>query len=294
MNRIQNAAELTRQSWNALMRNKHLLVFPLISVIAMIIVTILFFIPISATGIVSAFADQNTPISDTAYIISAVTLFLYYIAANFVAIFSNTALVGAALKLVRGEQATVQDGINIAMDRLGTIFVYAVISATVGAIARSIRDAGSRSDNVITAILSAILGGLLQGAWNVIVFFVIPVLAHEKIGPIEAMKRSFELFKRTWGEGFVGSTVIGGISCLAYIAVAVIGGLLIAGGMALDSVPLVIAAIVLVVLGFFILSLISGALNGIFQASLFNYALTGDAGAFIDTQLAANAFAVRR
>jgi hypothetical protein len=294
MNQIQNAVELTRQSWNALMRNKHLLLFPLISTIAMIIVTILFFIPIGATGIVSAFTEENTPISNTAYIISGITLFLYYIVANFVAIFSNTALVGATLKLVRGEQATVQDGINIAMDRLGTIFVYAVISATVGAIARSIRDAGSRSDNAIAAILSAILGSVLQGAWNVIVFFVIPVIAYEKIGPIEAMKRSFELFKRTWGEGFVGTTVIGGVSCLVYVAVAVIGVLLIVGGIALDSVPLVIAAIVLTVLALFILGLISGAINGIFQASLFNYALTGDAGAFIDTQLAANAFAGRR
>lgn len=273
------------------MQNKHLLVFPLISTIAMIVVTILFFIPISATGIVGALAGENTTTGNAAYIISAITLFLYYIAANFVVIFSNTALVGAALKLVRGEQATVQDGINIAMSRLGTIFVYAVISATVGMVARGIRDSGRRSNNIIVAIIAAILGGLLQGAWNVIVFFAIPVLAHENVGPIEAMKRSFDLFKQTWGEGFVGSTVIGGVSCLIYLAVTVIGGLLIFGAVSTGSVALIVIAIALVVLAFVVLGLISGAVNGIFQASLFNYATTGEAGAFIDTQLAAGAFA---
>lgn len=273
------------------MQNKHLLVFPLISTIAMIVVTILFFIPISATGIVGALAGENTTTGNAAYIISAITLFLYYIAANFVVIFSNTALVGAALKLVRGEQATVQDGINIAMSRLGTIFVYAVISATVGMVARGIRDSGRRSNNIIVAIIAAILGGLLQGAWNVIVFFAIPVLAHENVGPIEAMKRSFDLFKQTWGEGFVGSTVIGGVSCLIYLAVTVIGGLLIFGAVSTGSVALIVIAIALVVLAFVVLGLISGAVNGIFQASLFNYATTGEAGVFIDTQLAAGAFA---
>lgn len=273
------------------MQNKHLLIFPLISTIAMIVVTILFFIPISATGIVGALAGENTTTGNAAYIVSGITLFLYYIAANFVVIFSNTALVGAALKLVRGEQATVQDGINIAMSRLGTIFVYAVISATVGMLARSIRDSGRRSNNIIVAIIAAILGGLLQGAWNVIVFFAIPVLAHENVGPIEAMKRSFDLFKQTWGEGFVGSTVIGGVSCLIYLAVIVIGGLLIVGAISTGSVALIVIAIALVVLAFVVLGLISGAVNGIFQASLFNYATTGEAGAFIDTQLAAGAFA---
>ncbi len=294
MNRIQNGAELTRQSWNALMQNKQLLVFPLISTIAMIVVSILFFLPISATGIIGALAGENTDAGNAVYIISGIILFLYYIVANFVVIFSNTALVGAALKLVRGEQATVRDGIDIAMSRFGTIFVYAVISATVGMLARAARSSGRQSKNAIVAVLAMIFAGLLQGAWNVVVFFVIPVLAHENVGPIEAMKRSFELFKKTWGEGFVGSTVIGGVSCLVYVAALVIGGLLIVGAISTGSAALIIAAIALVVLVFVVLGLISGAVNGIFQASLFNYATTGDAGKFINTQLAANAFAAGR
>lgn len=291
MNKLQNGVELTRQSWGALMQNKHLLIFPLISTIAMIVVSILFFIPISATGIFAALSGEGTTGGNIAYIASAITIFLYYIVANFVVIFSNTALVGAALKLARGEQATVQDGINIAMSRVQNIFIYAVISATVGMIARSIRDAGRNSNNIVVGILASILGGLIQGAWNVIVFFAIPVLAYENVGPIESIKRSYALFKQTWGEGFTGSTVIGGVSCLINLAIIVIGFLLIGGAVATGSTVLIVLAVTIVVLAFVIVGLISGAVNGIFQASLYNYATTGDAGRLIDTNLAAAAFA---
>jgi hypothetical protein len=36
---------------------------------------------------------------------------------------------------------------------------------------------------------------------------------------------------------------------------------------------------------------VQGAINGVFQASMYQYAQTGDAGQFIETRLAAQAFA---
>ncbi len=289
--KIRNGWELSKQSWAALRANPQLLMFPVISMIGMIIVTILFFIPISATGIFQALTQEGTVTNEIAGVIATVVLFLYYVVAYTIIIFSNTALVGAAMKLIRGEPATVSDGIAIASARLGKIIVYAVISATVGMLARAIRDAGRDSKNPILAILAAILAGVLQGAWNLLVFFAIPVLVVEDCGVIDSFKRSFELFKRTWGEHFTGSTAIGGITCLAYVAVIVIGGLLIFLAVSTQSAALIIGAVVLVVLAFVLLGLLQGAVNGIFQASLYNYATTGEAGPFIDTALAREAFA---
>jgi hypothetical protein len=285
--RIKSGLELSKQSWSALGRNRQLIVFPIISGIGMIIVTILFFIP-------EAFAFR--PILETEdptagqWITALVVLFVYYLVASFVITFSNTALVGATLKMIDGEPATVGDGIRIATSRLGKIVVYSLISATVGVIARGITQSGRQSDNAIVAILAAILGGLIQGAWSLLVFFAIPVMVVENIGVRDSLKRSFELFKQTWGEGFVGSTAIGGISCLVMLAVVLIGGGIIAAGFVAESLALVILGAVLLILGLVVVSLLNGAVNGIFQASMYHYATTGNAGPFIDGELAREAF----
>ena len=115
----------------------------------------------------------------------------------------------------------------------------------------------------------------------------------ENIGVRDSLKRSFELFKQTWGEGFVGSTAIGGISCLVTLAVLVVGGGIIAAGIALDALALVILGAVLLILGLAVVSLLNGAVNGIFQASMYHYATTGNAGPFINSALAREAFQQR-
>lgn len=285
--KIKSGLELSRQSWSALGQNRQLIVFPIISGIGMIIVTILFFIPEAfAFGPILETEDPTTG----QWITAIAVLFLYYLVASFVVIFSNTALVGATLKMIRGEPATVGDGIGVALSRLGKIIVYSLISATIGVIARGVSQSGRQSDNAVVAILAAIAGALISGAWSLLVFFAIPIIVVEDIGVRDSFKRSFELFKQTWGEGFVGSTAIGGISCLVTLAVLLIGGGIIAAGVLADVAALIIAGAVLLVLGLVVVSLLNGAVNGIFQASMYNYATTGDAGPFIDPELAREAF----
>lgn len=291
-NRIQNGLELTRQSWTALRANPQLMIFPVISLLGMIVVTILFFVPLTATGIFSAIAEENGRSGDVNSTLFTILMFLYYFVTYTVIIFSNTALVGAALRLARGETATVQDGINIAMARIQKIVVYALISATIGMIARSIQQSARNSNNPIAAILASIIAGIIQGAWNLVVFFAIPVLVVEDIGVIDSLKRSLALFKQTWGEQFTGSLAIGAVSCLVSFALVVVAVVLIGLAAATKSAAVVILTVAVVVLAFIFLSLISGAINGIFQASLYQYATTGDAGKLIDTELARDAFRV--
>lgn len=294
MGKIANGFELTKQSWSALRQNPQLLMFPVISTIGLIIVSILFFIPTAALGIPDALSQSaragESTLDSAQTLGGAIILFLYYFVTYTVIIFSNVALVGAAMKLIRGEPATVSDGIQIAMARLPKILVYALISATVGMLARALRDSGRRSENVAVAILTAIVAAIVQGAWNLAVFFAVPILVVEDVGVIDSLKRSIELFKRTWGEGFVGSTAIGLASCLLTLAVILVGGGLIILAVQTGSLALVILMIVLVVIAVAFVSMINGALNGIFQASLYQYATTGDAGRFISTDLARSAF----
>jgi hypothetical protein len=288
MSKMKNGLELSKQSWRALRANRQLLIFPLISMIGLIIITALFLIPqatlLGLTGATSGATSEYT------WILFLVVLFVFYLVANFLVIFSNTALVGAVLKLINGEPATVGDGLRVAWSHLGKIFVYALISATIGVIARSITQSGRNSDNFIVAILAAVIGGLIQGAWNLMVFFALPVMIVENIPVTASLKRSLEIFRQTWGESFVGSTAIGGISCLIYLVILLVTGAMIAGGIALGNVPLLVVGGIFMIFGIVVVSLLNGAVNGIFQASLYNFASTGNAGPFIDTGLAREAF----
>ena len=95
---------------------------------------------------------------------------------------------------------------------------------------------------------------------------------------------------RSWGEGFVGSTAIDGISCLVTLAVILIGGGIAAAGIFVPLLALIIVGLVVLILGLVVVSLLNGAVNGIFQASMYYYATTGDAGPFIESELAREAF----
>jgi hypothetical protein len=248
-----------------------------------------FFIPESLV-LAPMLTENGTQLPTHKWILAAAIFFFYYIIGYTVTIFSNTALVGATMKLVKGEPATVGDGLAIALSRLGKIIVYALISATVGVIARGISRSGRDSDNAIVSILAAIIGSLVQGAWNLVVFFAIPVIVAEDISVGKSLKRSFALFRQTWGEGFVGSTAVSGISCLVMVVIFLVTGGIAAAGIMLNTWPLLILGIVLLVVGIMLVALLNGAVNGIFQASLYHFATTGDAGPFIDTEMARDVF----
>jgi hypothetical protein len=71
--KIKSGLELSKQSWSALGRNRQLIVFPIISGIGMIIVTVLFFIPEAFAFRPILEADDPTAVQ---WIVAFVVLFL--------------------------------------------------------------------------------------------------------------------------------------------------------------------------------------------------------------------------
>ncbi len=278
--------ELIKASWQVLRADRELLLFPFLSMIGMIIVSILFFIPLAATGLVDQ-AASGEQVSSGQSVIGFVILFLFYLVTYTVIIFSNTALIGAAMMRLRGEDPTVADGFNIARSHLTQIIEYAAISATIGMILNALRN----QDNFLTQILASIV----NVAWNVVTFLVIPVLIVENVGAIDAIKRSGSLLKKTWGEQLIASSGIGFVMFLVSIAAMfVIGAPLFLLASVTGSGVIAVFAIAVVVLVLVFFSLIGGALGGIFQAALYRYATEGTAGEFFDESLVAGAFKPKR
>ena len=212
-------------------------------------------------------------------------LFAFYVVQYFVIIFFNSALVGAALIRLRGGDPTVADGFRIAMSKLPAILGYAVISATVGMILRAVQER--------LGFVGRFVVGLIGLAWTVATFLVVPVLVNNDVGPIDAVKRSAELLKKTWGENLIGNAGIGVVFGVAIFVLAIVGGGLIVLAATSGMTSLLIAVVVAFVVALMLLVLIQAALQGVYAAALYRYAAEGEAGGGFAHDMVADAFRVK-
>jgi hypothetical protein len=274
--RVKNSWELVKASMAVLRSDKELVVFPIISAIALIIVSAAFIVPALFAGLF------DEVVAGESQVFGAVVAFLFYLVQYIIIFFTNAALVGAAMIRLRGGDPTVSDGLRIAFSHIGSILGYAFISATVGMILRWLSERAG--------VLGRIVISLIGLAWNIATYLVVPILVVEDVGPVDGIKRSVALLKKTWGEQIVGNVSIGLIFGLLFFLTAIIGALLIVLAATIESVFLVILTVVLLVLAMLILGLINATLSGIYTAAVYQYAVTGEPGTYFRPELIQSAF----
>jgi hypothetical protein len=281
--------ELVKESWKVLRSDKRLAAFPILSGLACALVTIIFLAPMILAGLL----DQALAGEQGARVVSALVAFIFYFVVYFVIIFANAALVGAVLRKLEGQSATVSDGFRVALAHLGGILGYAAIAATVGMLLRWLRDQ-ARQGNGAFAVIGQLGVGLLGAAWNIATFLVIPVLVIENVGPLQAIKRSVALLKQTWGEQLIGNAGIGLVFGLATFLALLAGIGLIIASAAVGVLALIAVAVALTVAALLILAVIGSTLSGIYRAAIYRYAATGQVGGGLSPQLVQGAFSPRQ
>lgn len=270
--------ELVKASWTVLRSDKELIVYPIVSFVGSIIVMITFAIPTIAAGIFDSISRDG---AEGIGVLGLIVGFLFYLVMYTVVIFSNTALVGAAMIRLEGGNPTLNDGFRIASQRLPKILGYAAISATVGMVLRAISERSGLIGQIVTSIIGFV--------WGVATFLVVPVLVMEDIGPWEAVKRSAGLLKKTWGEQLAANFSMGLIFGLLSVAIVIIGMVLTAV-LANVSGALAVAAVVAMILTLIGISLVASALGGIYQAVLYRYAAEGKNSDYFSAELIQGAF----
>lgn len=259
--RVSRSWELAKASASVLRSDKELLVFPVLSGLAAMIVAATFLVPAFAMKVFDGDAGVGT------FILG----FLFYLCQYFVIFFFNAALVAAAMIRLDGGDPTVADGLRAARERIGPILGYAAIAATVGMLLQAMKN---KDNNFIMRIVGSVLGV----AWTMASFLVVPVLVMQNVGPVDAIKRSVELLKRTWGENAIGNVgiglVFGIVTALVVVAAVVLVFLSASVSGALAVTIAVFAGLALVMLG-----IIQSALSGVYSAALYRYATVGEAPA---------------
>jgi len=191
--------------------------------------------------------------------------------ASFAVVYFNVALAAAADQALRGQEPDLETAHAVARSRIGVIATWALVSAAVSAFFSLLRDKGG--------VVGDIAAGIGGAVWSLVTFLVVPVLAFEGIGPIDAIKRSAHLFRQRWGQQVTGNIVIGGIAGL----VVILGALVAAGGVALlasgsgggaaAGVVVFLIGLVLVVAGM----VFSGAVRGVFGVALYRWVAEDEA-----------------
>ncbi|MCY4113471.1 MAG: DUF6159 family protein [Chloroflexi bacterium] len=247
--------ELIKMSWAVLKKDRELVLFPVMSTVALVILAGLMMGVGSGLGTVDRLAGSGASEVDIALL--AVTYFLL----AFVVIYFNSALIGAAMIRLAGGDPTVGDGLRMANKRLPQILGWALISATVGLILQVLRS--QSRDNMLGQIVLSLIGGV----WAYLTYFVVPIVVAEGLGPIAAIRSSGSLFKRTWGEQVTSNI---GFGILGFVAALI--GALPAILVAAVSLPVGIAVGVATV--GLALAIVT-ALEGIFKAALYGYVADG-------------------
>ena len=279
--RFERSWDLARECLRLLMQDKRLLVFPLLSSIAIVVILASFAVPLVPT-FGSLMSRGGTPTLST---LTYVALFLFYWLQFAIVIFFNTALVEVAMKRFDGEDAGIGDGLRRALSLLPMILVYAAVAAFVGTLVRMIAER--------VGIIGKIVIGFIGFAWSVATALVVPVLAAENVGPFEAIGRSVELIRKAWGEDIIGNAGIGVVFGLVMVATILAGGFLAVAVFVANHVALGILLLVVLVLAVCLLALAQTTLQGIYSAALYRYANGDPATGGIDKNLLESAFHAR-
>ena len=264
MGRIARSFLLVRQSFALLMRDKELMVLPLLSgvIVTGIIVTAVF-----GLGINQARFEERDPAAIAMAFGLAVVMYA-------VGIFFQAAVVAGATERLRGGDPTVGSALEAASRRFGRILLWAVVAATVGLFFRALEDKLGFIGKIAVRIVGV--------AWSMATLFVVPALVLEDLSVRDSFGRSVQVYKATWGESMVGNVNLGVAAFVAWVSLVAATGLAGWAGAGIWSLALFIPGAV------FLMVLFS-TLQGVFIASLYRYVTAGATDGF-DRELFTNAF----
>ncbi|MCX8190417.1 MAG: DUF6159 family protein [Candidatus Diapherotrites archaeon] len=290
---------LVKASFEVLKKDKEIMLFPIFSGIFIVLLLFSFLIPllplleqpqshirtynVGPGSMVMVVTERSTIYQHIPFII--LLLFAFYFLAYFIVIFFNVGLITCAYIRLNGGDPKVRDGLISAVKNIDKIVFWAVISATVGIVLKALEGRNGKSDIFWQVVVS-----LVGMGWSLLTFFVVPIMIFEGVGPIEAIKRSGKLFKKTWGENIIGQATIG----LVFFLLGLVGAIIVIRAFLFVNYVFPIVDLIVALIYLLVLIILQVSLDGIFRAALYIYAKTGKLHYAFDKSLIQNAFQAKR
>jgi hypothetical protein len=286
--RIQRGLALAGATWDVLNRYPRLMILPVLS--AATLIGALALLPLGFMIEAGSFRAAGELVSSLEGYFSenwllgiALLLVAAYVLTS-VSLFFNATLVFCILRAFNGEEPSLREGFGVALGRLPHILGWAFVALVVGLVISAIQELLKEK----LGFLGDLLGGVLDLAWAVVTYFVLPVLVVENLGPISAVKRSSAILRQTWGEtavGGIGLSAVGLLFSLPAIILMVFA-IWLGSSTGIGTITMVLFAAGLIYL--LALSAVMSTLSAIFQTGVYVYATTGKAP--LDEDLIKSAF----
>ena len=233
---FSNGIELTKASFGVIRKDPEMLLFPVLGGFFSLLYSAALLVPTLITKLLNQ-SGEDVGLG----IIEAVAVGATYFGLAFIATFFNTCVVYTSKVRFEGGDASFMDSIKFALSRIPQIAAWSAPAASVGLVLKMLDDAAERAGG-IGGIIIGIIRGILGAAWSIMTIFVVPVMVYEGVGPFDAIKRSVQTLKQTWGENLVRYFGFGLIQFLAvlpgvaiiFLGVSMVGasptlGLIVAG-----------------------------------------------------------------
>ena len=265
MGRISNTIALAKVSWKVLRKDRELLLLPVLSFLASILVLTLLWLPTLSAIDTSGLADEGGDPGAVLIVVGVISA----MAMSVISVFFNGALVAGAHERLSGGDPTVRSALGRALSRLSGLLPWAIITGTVGLILQAVRERAGWMGRFVVNMVGM--------AWQTATFLVVPAIVIDDHGAVSGLKASAALLKRTWGENIAARVGFGLLGLVAVIPAVIV---LFATG-ALGGAALVVG-ILLAVPYLALVVVVLTALNAVFQTALYLYATTGSVPAGFD------------
>ncbi len=267
MGKFDRSWKLAKSSFRVIKKDPELFAYVILSSIISFAVLLLFLLPIIFSEFYVAFTG-----SLFAELASWMIYFILYLCLFLVGTFFNFAIVYTTANRFSGHNAKFFESLKFAFSKLHLIFLWSLVSATVGIILKVLENVGKRGG--VGAIISQISRFILGMAWTISTIFVIPIMVYKGYGPVKSIKQSVKTLKKTWGEYLIKGVGFG-LTLLTFLFVGLIIGIPLAvlgfmiNGLLGGIMMLIIVAYCV------ILFMIFGLMNQVYNTALYIYAETG-------------------
>jgi hypothetical protein len=224
MNKFERSWLLFRSSLQVIIRNKELLLFPVVTSICSVVILLFFLAPAALwptshsyfssehwKDLFNVFFQKTNSHGTHQFTYSPVAIgyvvFLYFVS-MFIATFFNVAFYNEILAALSGEPVSLIRGLKFASSRWKAILMWTLFAGLIGLIIKMIEQ---RLD-----IVGKLIARFIGVAWSIAAVFAIPVIVRdeETANPFVILKKSAIALTQTWGESLIGYVGIGAINSI--------------------------------------------------------------------------------
>ena len=262
---FSNSLDLAKTTFDVIKKDKELLLFPLIGVFLSCGWIAAMIVPFWML-----YVDGN-PETYEAGVVDIILTFILYLGLAFIATFTKFCVTYTSKTRFEGGDATFGESIKFTLGQTHLVLGWATISATVGLFFLFLDNLAEKA-GAVGEIIIGIIRSLLGMAWAAINLFVVPAMIYEQVGPMDAIKTSGQVLKKTWGEAIVKHFGLGFIAFGFYM----LGGLLTWGlAQVFNDGNLIWITIGFATLYFSFTALLFSVADSVFNTALYAYAATG-------------------